>query len=97
MELKEEHNNMFTISDYIFNSDNSKDDLFLAKEKALAKALNSLSNKQREILYLHYIKELSHKEISIIMDINEQSSKNLLSRTLTKLRSLFKIICSLIL
>ena len=39
--------------------------------------------------YLYYVKELSHQEISAILGMNPQSSKNLLSRTLARLREFF--------
>lgn len=38
---------------------------------------------------LYYVKELSHQEISAILGMNPQSSKNLLSRTLARLREFF--------
>lgn len=34
-----------------------------------------LSGRQREILYLYYVKELSHQEISAILGMNPQSSR----------------------
>ena len=46
-------------------------------ERRLAKAISRLSGRQREILYLYYVKELSHQEISAILGMNPQSSKNL--------------------
>ena len=53
------------------------------------RAISRLSGRQREILYLYYVKELSHQEISAILGMNPQSSKNLLSRTLARLREFF--------
>lgn len=66
-----------------------KDDQEVANERKLRKAVSRLSGRQREILYLYYVKGLSHQEISEILGINPQSSKNLLARTLTRLRELF--------
>lgn len=54
----------------------------------LLKAIAQLPPHQKTALYLRYIKELSHKEIAVIMDINEQSSMNLTNRALLKLRAL---------
>ena len=54
----------------------------------LLKAIAQLPPHQKTALYLRYVKELSHKEIAIIMDINEQSSMNLTNRALLKLRAL---------
>lgn len=54
----------------------------------LLKAIAQLPPHQKTVLYLRYVKELSHKEIAVIMDINEQSSMNLTNRALLKLRAL---------
>ena len=59
--------------------------------KLLMKALTKLSPHQREIIYLYYVNELGHNEIASILGINYQSSKNLLSRTLRKLRRWFSL------
>lgn len=56
----------------------------------LLKAIAQLPPHQKTVLYLRFVKELSHKEIAAIMDINEQSSMNLTNRALLKLRSLMK-------
>ena len=66
-----------------------KDGVYVKKDRRLAKAISRLSGRQREILYLYYVKELSHQEISAILGMNPQSSKNLLSRTLARLREFF--------
>lgn len=49
-------------------------------------AVNQLPSIQREAIYLHYIKGLSHKEIAAMMNINPQSSMNIISRALANLR-----------
>jgi len=48
--------------------------------------LNRLTNHQREIIYLRYIQELSYEEIAEIMHISVEASRNLISKSLTKLR-----------
>lgn len=55
----------------------------------LTQAYQELSAKQKEILYLFYIKGISHKEIANILGINYQSSKNRLSQSLVQLRRIF--------
>ena len=67
-----------------------KNDEDMQLSKQLLKALSSLPSNQKTILYLRFVKELSHKEIAEIMNINVQSSMNLVSRALIKLRSLMK-------
>ena len=49
-------------------------------------AVNELPNIQREAIYLHYIKGVSHREIAAMMNINPQSSMNIISRALANLR-----------
>lgn len=62
------------------------DDMLLARR--LLDAMSQLSSNQKSVLYLRYVKDLSYKEIAVVMDINVQSSMNLANRALTKLRSL---------
>ena len=64
-----------------------KNDEDMQLSKQLLKALSSLPSNQKTI---RFVKELSHKEIAEIMNINVQSSMNLVSRALIKLRSLMK-------
>ncbi len=49
--------------------------------------LSRLTNRQREIIYLRYIQELSYEEIAEIMHISVEGSRNLISKSLTKLRT----------
>lgn len=63
-----------------------KDDDALSCEKKLGQAIARLSGRQREILYLYYVKELPHREIASLLSINVQSSKNLLFRTICRIK-----------
>lgn len=75
-------------------ADNSADGKFVSSDedirmqKALKQALSQLTPQQKHILYLRYIKGLSHKEVAEAMDMNVQSSMNLLSRSIAKLRAI---------
>ena len=89
----------FIFNDEVFSdimSDDVADSIFgmndedVNMKKALAKALSQLTPQQKHILYLRYIKELSHKEVAEIMNMNVQSSMNLLSRSVSKLREIMK-------
>ena len=42
--------------------------------------------RQKEIIYLRFVHEMSFEEISEIMEINIQSARNLLTRSMEKLR-----------
>lgn len=57
--------------------------------RKMYKAYRKLSSKQRRIVYLYYICKMGHDEIANVLDINYQSSKNMLHRSLVKLRTLF--------
>ena len=48
--------------------------------------LKGLTGRQKEIIYLRFIHEMSFDEISEIMEINIQSARNLLARSMEKLR-----------
>ncbi len=52
----------------------------------IEKVLSGLTNRQREIIFLRYIQEYSYEEIAAIMQISVESSRNLLSRTLSRLK-----------
>ena len=64
-----------------------KDDAEQDMARRLLHALSQLSVRQKHALYLRYVSELSHREIADILKMNEQSSMNLLNRTLAKLRT----------
>lgn len=85
----EECDDLFPMDEDVLNALFIKDDNEAKNERRLAKAIASLSSRQREIIYLYYIKELNHQEIAEILSMNTQSSKNLLSRAMTHLRSFF--------
>ena len=75
--------------DIVFRSFFSRNDEELQRYQTLLQTINSLPNQQKQILYLFYIKGLSHKEISEVLDINAQSSMNSLSKSIRKLRMQF--------
>lgn len=77
----------FATPDYALETLFKDDDQALQLSKRLTEAYKKLSPNQRTVIYLHYIKGLSYKEIAQIMDMNVQSSMNLVSRALTKLRT----------
>ncbi len=59
------------------------------RTEQLLRSFSELSPRQREILYLYYVDELTHDEIAQLLGINYQSSKNLLFRSLLKLKKIF--------
>ncbi|MBS1660311.1 MAG: sigma-70 family RNA polymerase sigma factor [Bacteroidetes bacterium] len=58
------------------------------KKKLVLDALQRLSNRQREIIYLKYYQNLSYEEVSEIMNINYQVARNLLYQAIKSLKTL---------
>lgn len=54
----------------------------------LQNALNSLSSRQREIIYLKFDQNLSSQEIAELLQMNNQSVRNAIHRSLVKLKKL---------
>lgn len=63
-----------------------------AKADTIARLLAQLSNRQREIIYLRFYRNMDYEEISEIMQINYQVARNLLSQALKALRRLMLFI-----
>lgn len=63
----------------------------------LKKLLSDLSPRQYEALVLRYYDEMSFDEIAAILNMNEQSARNLVQRGLLQLRHYAKYVISLIL
>ncbi|MDR2919037.1 MAG: sigma-70 family RNA polymerase sigma factor [Tannerella sp.] len=61
-----------------------------ADMRRLLKAYWKISTRQQEIIYLYFIRELSHEDIMGVMNINYQSSKNLLFRAVKNLKKGFE-------
>ena len=62
------------------------DDEQMKDRQNLAKAFTLLGGSQRMAIYLHFVKGLSHNEVVALLNMNVQSSRNLLSRAIAKLR-----------
>ena len=68
------------------------EDEFIEKEdseeikRKVENVLNNLTDRQREIVFLRYIQEHSYEEIAEIMNMTIESSRNLISRSLLKLK-----------
>ena len=48
--------------------------------------LNQLTHRQREVIYLRYIQECSYEEISEIMQISVAACRNLISKSINRLK-----------
>lgn len=58
------------------------------KRQLVINAIQRLSNRQREIIYLKYYQNLSYEEVSEIMNINYQVARNLLYQAIKSLKTL---------
>lgn len=79
-----------------------RDEVKIEKKEELKEALNQLSNRQKEIVYLHFYNGMSYGEIEQILSINRQSVRNHIYRAMETLRSLLdteimKLVVSLLL
>jgi RNA polymerase sigma factor (sigma-70 family) len=57
-------------------------------EKLLS-ILNTLPNRVRETLYLHFFNGLSYPEIALVMDINAQTARNFVHRGIRQMKDLY--------
>lgn len=79
-------------NDYVFEL--SHESLLITQEETTAqtgkviKAFGQLSHRQKEIVYLKFYQELGYEEISEIMNINYQVSRNLLYQAIKSLKRL---------
>ncbi|MBU2996173.1 sigma-70 family RNA polymerase sigma factor [Cellulophaga baltica] len=58
-----------------------------AKKETVTKILNTLSTREREVIYLKYYSKLSTSDIATTMSITYQSVSNTLQKAFTKLRN----------
>lgn len=56
------------------------------QKKRIAQMMEMVTPRQREILYYRYVEELSYEEICKLMQMNYQSVRNLIHRTILKIR-----------
>ena len=59
---------------------------FLIQSQRLASWLNRLPPRQNEALVLHYFHNMSYQQIAAILDIKEQTARNLVQKALTLIR-----------
>ena len=65
----------------------SKQETTQLKSTALLQLLNSLSTREKEVIYLKYYSNLKSSEIAEVMNITYQSVSNTLQKAFTKLRN----------
>ena len=76
----------------VFNLDSSAEDKYILSEQEdelkedIQKMLDTLSHRQREVIYYRFTEGLSFDEICVLMKMNVQSVRNLLHRSIIKIR-----------
>lgn len=75
-----------------FEMEYSAEDIFITKEKdrqnktKIDKILCLLTPRQREVIYYRFVEELSYDDIGQLMQMNYQSVRNLIHRSILKIR-----------
>ncbi len=65
-----------------------KKETFLMNEQRVLSALNRLTSRQREVIYLRYFHDMRPEEIAAMLALNYQSVLNCLGRALKNLRKM---------
>ncbi|MDR3252772.1 MAG: RNA polymerase sigma factor [Tannerella sp.] len=60
------------------------------QKESIRKMMENITPRQREVLYYRFVEEMSYEEICELMKMNYQSVRNLIHRTLLKIRSTAK-------
>ena len=78
--------------DYNFSLEITSIDALIVQEEELElkirvdKILKSLTNRQREAIYLRYMQELSYEEIAEMLNVTEKGARKLISRAMSRVR-----------
>ena len=61
----------------------------ISNENTIRRFLENLSKRQKEAIYLKFYQDMDYKEISQVMDLNYQSTRNLIYSSLNSLKNQF--------
>lgn len=84
--------NLADSEDLFFDLQINIEDVIIEKEESenikheIEKMLNSLSNRQREVIYLRYVHEYNYTQISELMQISVHGCRKLVSKAISVLR-----------
>ncbi len=71
--------------------DDQLNELNEEKRQLLADAIQSLTDRQREAIYLRFNRGLEYEEISFLLSLNYQSSRALIHRAIEKIRVVIQV------
>ncbi|MFC1223155.1 RNA polymerase sigma factor [Pedobacter sp. BG31] len=83
--------------EYLFDLNFTLESAYIRKEEInqkavqLAAAMNQLTPRQKEIIYLKYFEELDYSQIAEIMDLTAKGTYKLSARALDALREIMKV------
>jgi len=93
---KKEFFNTFPLDSIKINKDNVflfSSEEFLESDKisdrlrqTLTKTINNLPEKQRELIFLRFYNKLSYRDCAAIMEVKEQTVRNIMQRAISKFR-----------
>lgn len=92
MEKRERRMTYDPMEEHVFHAEVSVTDLLVEGEERdrlaerVQKLLDSLTNNQREAIYLRYIQEMDYEEIAALLDISAEYARKLVYRGMLKLR-----------
>lgn len=92
---KEKHHYQIDTIEPIFSMERSVEESFIDKEQEtqrkmyIREMLRSLSPRQREIIHYRFTEGLSYDEISELMQLNYQSVRNLVNRSILRIRETY--------
>ncbi|MGQ7868161.1 RNA polymerase sigma factor [Sunxiuqinia sp. sy24] len=73
---------------FLHRPDHTELELTDRQKQELTEAINSLTERQKEAIYLRFTRGLDYKEISAVLNLNYQSSRALIHRAIAKLRNI---------
>lgn len=71
---------------FLKSFDHAEFEVTVQQKERLTEAINTLTLRQKEAIYLRFIRGMNYHDISVIMDLNYQSSRALIHRAIGSLR-----------
>ncbi len=81
LQFEKEENFSFSVTEF-----KEIDEISQLLRDSLSQAINLLSERQRELIFLRFYYNLKYLEIAQIFEVNEQTVRNLMQRAMAKLR-----------
>ena len=76
----------FELPYFVENTQIEDEEELKALKEKIHRIINSLTPRQKEIIYLRFLHQKEYEEIAQIMDMSEQAARNLTYRAMEKIR-----------